>query len=94
MLFCLHCLDRPGKLETRMARIEAHRAYLASSDLPVEVVMSGPLVADDGETMIGSLFLVEAPGRAEAEAFNQRDPFHAADLWETVNIQAFWRRVG
>jgi len=27
----------------------------------VKIVMSGPLVDDDGQTMIGSLFLIEAP---------------------------------
>jgi uncharacterized protein YciI len=36
--------------------------------------MSGPLVSDDGKTMIGSLFLIDAPGRLEVEAFNRADP--------------------
>ena len=56
--------------------------------------MSGPLVADDGTTMIGSLFLVEAPDRAAVEAFNAADPFKKADIWERVTITGFLRRQG
>ena len=33
--------------------------------------------------MIGSLFLIEAPSRAEVEAFNRADPFAAAGIWES-----------
>ena len=94
MLFCVHCVDKPGHVEVRQANIDSHRAYLAGGDLPVEVVMSGPLMADDGETMIGSLFLVEAPDRAAAEAFNRADPFTDAAIWERIDINPFWRRHG
>jgi hypothetical protein len=48
--------------------------------------MSGPLVDDDGQTMIGSLFLVEAPARDEVESFHHADPFLAAGIWEQVTI--------
>lgn len=56
--------------------------------------MSGPLVSDDGQTMIGSLFLIEAPSHAEVEAFNGADPFAAASIWEKVSITGFSRRQG
>ena len=69
MFFITHCLDKPGALETRLAHYDEHRAYLANP--PVHLVVSGPLVADDGETMIGSLFLTEADSKADVEAFNR-----------------------
>jgi uncharacterized protein YciI len=95
MLFAIHALDKPGALPVRLANYDAHKAYLEGGDrLPVTIVMSGPLVSDDGATMIGSLFLVEAPGRAEAEAFNSADPFAAAGVWEKVTITGFFRRKG
>ena len=56
--------------------------------------MSGPLVADDGTSMIGSLFVVEAADRAAVEKFNHTDPFHAAGIWENVQITGFLRRQG
>ncbi len=95
MLFTVHALDKPGALPTRLAAYDAHRAYLnASAGGPVTIVMSGPLVEDDGETAKGSFFLLDAPDRAAAEAFNRADPFHAAGIWESVRIVAFLRKRG
>lgn len=95
MLFAIHAVDREGALETRLAHYDAHRAFLSdTSAFGVNIVMSGPLVADDGVTMIGSLLLIEAPDRAAAEAFNAADPFHKAGIWERVAITGFLRRKG
>lgn len=92
MLFIVHCLDREDALPVRMEHYLAHREYLGSAS--VEIVMSGPLVSDDGETMIGSFFLIEDTDRKAVEAFNQADPFHHAGIWESVSIHAFSKRVG
>lgn len=95
MLFAIHAVDRAGALETRLANYEAHKAFLNDTTaLGVSIVMSGPLVADDGETMIGSLFLVEAPDRAAAERFNAGDPFFKAGIWDHVTVTGFLRRRG
>jgi len=95
MLFAIHALDRPGALPVRLGHYQAHRDFLAdTSAFGVTIVMSGPLTADDGETMIGSLFVVEAADRGAAEAFNRADPFHAAGIWERVSITGFIRRMG
>lgn len=93
MHFITHCLDRPGALETRLAHYDEHRAYLAAA--PVHIVVGGPLLADDGETMIGSLFLTEADDRAAVEEFNRNDPFFQHGVWdrETIEIHAFLKRV-
>lgn len=95
MLFVIHALDKPGMLPTRLASYDAHKSFLSDTGTyGVRIVMSGPLVADDGTTMIGSLFLLEAPDRDHAERFNQADPFYAAGIWEKVHITAFIRRQG
>lgn len=95
MLFVIHALDREGGLPTRLAHYDAHKAYLATfSDPHLKMVMSGPLVADDGETMKGSLFLVDARGRADVERFHDGDPFKKAGVWAHASITAFLRRVG
>ena len=92
MLFAIHCLDHADALPVRQAHYEAHRAYLAEP--PVEVVISGPLVSDDGQRMIGSLIVVDAADRAAAVAFNRGDPFFAAGIWAQVSVHAFNKRVG
>ncbi|MGY4369585.1 uncharacterized protein YciI [Bradyrhizobium sp. LB1.3] len=95
MLFAIHAIDRTGALPTRLANYDAHKSFLSdTSRYGVKIVMSGPLVSDDGERMIGSLFLIEAPGRSEVEAFNRADPFATADIWEKVTITGFLRRQG
>jgi len=95
MLFAIHAIDRAGALPTRLAHYEAHKAFLSDTKrFGVTIVMSGPLVADDCQSMIGSLFLVEAPSRAAIEAFHYADPFFAAGIWEKVTITGFLRRQG
>jgi uncharacterized protein YciI len=95
MFFVLHAFDKAGALATRLANYEAHKAFLAdTSPHGVSMIMSGPLVADDGKTMIGSLMILEARDRAAVEAFNRADPFHSAGIWERVDITAFVKRQG
>lgn len=95
MLFVIHALDKLGVLDVRLARYDAHKAFLADpSAYGIRIVMSGPLTADDGEQMIGSLFLIEAADRAMVERFNRADPFHQAGIWERVTITGFLRRQG
>lgn len=92
MLWVIHCLDKPDALGRRLAVIDAHREYLASR--PIDIVMSGPLMDDSGEKMIGSLFLVNAESRDEIAAFQKNDPLRAADVWESVRVNVFHRRQG
>ncbi len=92
MLYAIHCLDQPGAQTKRLAHRPAHKAYLRNCG--VDIRLSGPLVADDGEAMIGSFFLVEVLDRAAAEAFNRNDPFAREGVWGTVRIDAFQDLTG
>jgi uncharacterized protein YciI len=94
-LFAIHALDRDDALAVRLAHYDAHKAFLAdTSRFGVRIVMSGPLMSDDGERMIGSLFLVEAQDRSAVEAFHAADPFLAAGIWQAVTITRFLKRQG
>ncbi|MEO0820096.1 MAG: YciI family protein [Pseudomonadota bacterium] len=90
MRFVVHALDKPDALARRLAVIEAHRAHLATAPARhgVTVLLSGPLTADDGETMRGSFFLLEAPGRAAIEALFAEDPLAGADVWAARHVSA------
>jgi len=95
MLFVIHALDRPGALPERLAHYEVHKDFLADTAAHgVSVVMSGPLMDDEGSAMIGSLFVVEAPDRGTVERFNWADPFHVVGIWHKVTITRFNRRQG
>lgn len=91
MHYIIHALDREGHVQTRLDHYDAHKAYLSGA--PVRIVISGPLLANDEQTMIGSCFLIEADSLGAVQSFNEGDPFAAADLWETVSIRPFNKRV-
>jgi len=91
MHYVVHCLDHDGAVEKRLSNYEDHKAYLAAAS--VKTVISGPLLADDEKTMIGSCFVLEAENMAEVEAFNANDPFAKAGLWKTISIRPFSKRV-
>ena len=94
MLYAIHALDKEGVLPTRLENNAAHREYLAKADsLGVKIVISGPLTKEDGETVIGSLFIVEADSLDAAKKFNAGDPFHQAQIWERVTITGFIKRL-
>lgn len=87
MLFAIHMLDRPGGAALRAATGEAHRDYVRRN--ADRMLLGGPLLSDDGVTMIGSLIILECAGRAEAEAFVEAEPYRRAGLFETVIIRRF-----
>lgn len=90
MHFVVHALDKPGTLDQRLAVIDQHRAYVADAPKThgITVLMSGPLIADDGETMKGSFFLLDAPNRASIEAMFADDPIKQADIWGSLSVTA------
>lgn len=91
MHFIVHCVDHDDALPIRLANYDAHKAYLAQAT--VKTLVSGPLTADDGETMKGSCFLLEADNKTEVISFHQNDPFYRAGVWRAVSIHPFLKRV-
>ena len=91
MLFALICVDKPGAENLRLANRQDHLAYARESGM---VTLGGPFLAEDGETMIGSLIIIEAPDRAAAEAFVDKDPYMRAGLFEHVEIRPWKRAIG
>jgi len=91
MHFVMYCLDVVGSAEIRAKHVEAHKAYLSAA--PFKILVSGPLLEDDNETINGSCFLIEALDKAQLVNFNQNDPFTKAGVWQHVEIRHFakWR---
>jgi len=91
MLFTIFCIDKPGVTEKRAAAMPGHVKYLEQS--AIKNVMSGPLMDDAMENVVGSLYVVDAPDRAAVEAFQKDDPLVQADIWESIEVRAFNKRV-
>jgi uncharacterized protein YciI len=77
--FLLTCLDKPGALEIRLANRPAHIDWLKSHG--DKVLMAGPLLGEDGESMIGSVLIIEAESLEALQAWQAADPYAAAGLF-------------
>jgi uncharacterized protein YciI len=90
MHFVAICLDKPNSLDTRLANRAAHLEYLRKHSKVIRTC--GPLLADDGETMIGSMLILDVPNRASADAILAEDPYKHANLFSSVEVRP-WRWV-
>jgi len=87
MLFVVHALDKKDILPTRAKHYRAHCVHLdQAEEHAVDVVTADTLVADDGETPLGSIIIVDAADRAMVDAFTRSDPYHVNGVWERVAI--------
>ncbi len=94
MLFVLHALDKADAAGTRQTHYAAHRAHIANvGSFGVKIVMSGPLLAEDGK-VIGSHLVLEAHDLAAVTAFYHADPFYKADIWQNPTLALFDKKVG
>jgi uncharacterized protein len=93
--FVVHAIDKKDILATHAKFYREHRIHLdEAGKYGVGVVTAGTLVAADGETPIGSLFVVDAEDRTTVDAFTHSDPYSVNGVWETVEIHAYRRKRG
>ena len=90
MIYVLMCFDKKNALSERMAVREAHLAYMTALGKRLKAL--GPFLSEDGDAMIGSLYIVEANTRDEVEAIVADDPYVQADLFDRYEIHP-WRHV-
>lgn len=87
MLYALICEDKPDSQPLRLRTRDEHLSYVGThADM---VTLAGPLLSDDGEQMLGSMFIVDAAGRDEVQAFHDADPYTRAGLWARVTLRRF-----
>jgi uncharacterized protein YciI len=95
MLFVIHATDFNGGIETRAKFYRAHRIHLDQAEqYNVDVVTAGTLVGDDGETPVGSIFVVDAKDRAAVDAFIGSDPYRVKMVWERIQIHRYNKKRG
>lgn len=87
MLYAIHMLDKPGVADIRARVRPEHRAYLATK--AEQMAFAGPLVGEDGETMIGSLLVIDFPSRDAAQTWLKDEPFTRHGVYESTSIHSF-----
>jgi hypothetical protein len=87
VIYAFILLDRPDAGDLRRQVRPEHRAYLAQ--VADRIAFAGPFVADDGETMIGSLLAIDFADREDARAWLREEPFNKSGLYASVQILAY-----
>ena len=87
MLFSFLLLDRPDAGDLRQEMRPRHKAYLGL--VQERIAFAGPLVHDDGSTMLGSLLVIDFESREAALAWLANEPFTQAGLYASTTVHAF-----
>ncbi|HKX41016.1 MAG TPA: YciI family protein [Burkholderiaceae bacterium] len=87
MLYALSLLDKPDSAALRAQVRPDHKAYLAR--VADRIAFAGPLVADDGTTMIGSLLVIDFDNREAVNLWLRDEPFTCAGLYAATQVHAF-----
>ena len=87
MIYVFHLRDHPGSGALRQRVRPEHKAYLAQ--VAGQIAFAGPLLADDGSTMTGSLLAIDFPSRDAALQWLADEPFTRAGLYATSTVDAF-----
>lgn len=87
MLIALIARDKDGALQTRLDNRAAHLAYIEETGV---VAQAGPLL--DGDSMIGSLVILDVEDLSVAQAWADNDPYAKAGLFKSVELIP-WKKV-
>ncbi len=87
MIHVLHMLDKPGAESLRAEMRAAHKAYLAG--VADRIAFAGPLLADDGTRMVGSLLAIDFDSADAAQTWLRADPFTGAGLYAQTLVHPF-----
>jgi hypothetical protein len=84
MLYAVICTDKPDSLAVRQTNRPEHVAYLEG--LGSKLKAAGPFLDEAGDPT-GSLVIIEAKTRAEAEAAAALDPYAKAGVFAHVEVR-------
>jgi uncharacterized protein YciI len=88
MLFVLICIDKPNSAALRLEVRPRHLAYIEQHKSQVPI--AGPFISEDGQSMTGSLIVLEADSLEAVLSFSANDPYAQAGLFSHVDIMP-WR---
>jgi uncharacterized protein YciI len=87
MIYVFHLLDKPGTADLRDRVRPEHKAYLGQ--VADHIAFAGPLLGEDGQSMIGSLLAIEFDSLEAAQRWRAEEPFTKAGLYDKVSVLPF-----
>ncbi|MEU5182933.1 YciI family protein [Streptomyces longwoodensis] len=92
MEFLCYHRDRPGSLPLRDELLEDHWSYM--DRYAKEMIARGPTLADDGDTLTGSVHVLDLPDPAAARAFAFDEPNYQAGAYRDVLLRRWHNALG
>lgn len=94
MLYAIISEDKPNSLEKRLSARPAHLERLQSLAAQGRLFAAGPCPAIDSEDpgpagFSGSLVIAEFDSLEEAENWADKDPYIAADVYDSVRVKPY-----
>ncbi|WP_299376422.1 YciI family protein [uncultured Kiloniella sp.] len=90
MKFIFSCVDKKDHAHVRAENRPAHLEYL--NQFSDHIVVAGPTLGADYESMTGSLLILEFDDDTAAQEFALNDPYNKAGLFEQVTITP-WKQA-
>ncbi|MFZ6645185.1 YciI family protein [Undibacterium sp. TJN25] len=87
MIYIFHLLDKPDSLALRTELRPRHKAYLA--EVVDRIAFAGPLMSEDGNSMLGSLLAIDFASREEALRWQADEPFTKGGVYGSVSVLPF-----
>jgi uncharacterized protein YciI len=89
--YVVFCRDQPASSELRSPALADHLKHIEA--MADRISLAAALKSDDGSPS-GSIIIVEASCANEARALVESDPFFAAGVWESLEINQLGNAVG
>ena len=89
MPYMIDATDGPGRAELRKQVRPDHLTYVEAN--VHRIIAAGAKLSDNGESAIGTLYLLDVEERRAAEAFAAGDPYSKAGVFGTVTVTR-WRK--
>ncbi|MEL6666224.1 MAG: YciI family protein [Pseudomonadota bacterium] len=91
-LFLINARDKANSSDLRQATRQAHLEW--AGEARHKIAMAGPVLSDDGDTMMGSTFVIEFDTLEEAKSWAEEDPYAKAGLFDRTEIIPFIWLIG
>ncbi|MFF7245094.1 YciI family protein [Embleya sp. NPDC008237] len=91
MEYLFYCRDKPGTRALRDELLEAHWSFM--DGYAEGMIARGPTFAPDGETVTGSVHILDLPDADAARVFAYDEPNHRAGVYEEEVLIRRWRNT-
>jgi uncharacterized protein YciI len=87
MLVLFNCLDNDNQQQRRLNSLKAHLDWVEHNMGSIKV--AGPQLSEQTNTIVGSMYILEAESIEQAFQLLKSDPYHKADIWQKILITEF-----